>query len=599
MSSFQYPPKPQNDNQPLTTIKIFLASSSELKEDREQFEIFINRKNKQYIKKGIFLELVLWEDFIDSMSRTRLQDEYNKAIIDCDIFVSLFFTKVGKYTEEEFLKAWETFKVNDNPLIFTYFKDADIKTSKIEENDILSLFGFKKKLNEKGHYPTNYENINNLKNHFSDQLIKLLPKLKEKKIYLASNKANIFIDKLMSSYESLESKKISNLLIGLSSIIAQINPENIQRAYQNSLPPDAELWNLQSNDIAAILNKLNEFRRLADFVKQLTQDTDIAEELRGKLKHYAEKLPQKKSQEDNIEKPPNDVYQQLESFVIFTLKSINNKDKFLLNSWLIINDSERNNPKDFIPPEKFISLIKTNEVQPGKYCKFSEIPLIVDELLQNGLDHILGKTYTNDAEINLVIEFFLPKDLMLTGVDRWLINDGLGDIILGRKYAIRLRSLERLEKPYLRHYFGHWKKNWNNIQVRFNDQRVFKDFEHIQDMKDFNGEFLKDRLKKKIGLKVTCAPPQSKIEELFIAILRSATPVAIWTRRDLADCDCLTVIDDFLKCKLLSNLCESVRVLRDEVHGNPEHFSSHLSILWEDPYRLTPDVMVELIEAGK
>ena len=28
-------------------IKIFLASSSELKDDREQFEIFINRKNKE------------------------------------------------------------------------------------------------------------------------------------------------------------------------------------------------------------------------------------------------------------------------------------------------------------------------------------------------------------------------------------------------------------------------------------------------------------------------------------------------------------------------------------------------------------------------
>ncbi len=64
----------------IKTIKIFLASSSELKEDREQFEIFINRKNKEYIKQGIFLELVTWDDFLDAMSATRLQDEYNKAI---------------------------------------------------------------------------------------------------------------------------------------------------------------------------------------------------------------------------------------------------------------------------------------------------------------------------------------------------------------------------------------------------------------------------------------------------------------------------------------------------------------------------------------
>ncbi|MEM9275277.1 MAG: hypothetical protein AAGA80_20285 [Cyanobacteria bacterium P01_F01_bin.143] len=171
----------QNSASHPSTIKIFLASSSELKEDREQFEIFIYRKCKEYKKEGIFLELVIWEDFIDAMSQTRLQDEYNKAITDCDIFVSLFFTKVGKYTKEEFLKAWDTFKVNNKPLIYTYFKDVDIKIGEIEEDDISSLFDFKKKLKEKGHYPTKYSSIDNLKNHFGDQLTKLLPKLKESK----------------------------------------------------------------------------------------------------------------------------------------------------------------------------------------------------------------------------------------------------------------------------------------------------------------------------------------------------------------------------------------------------------------------------------
>ena len=89
----------------MKTIRLFLASSSELKDDREQFEIFINRKNKELHTKGIFLELIVWEDFLDAISQSRLQDEYNKAIIGCDIFVMLFCTKVGKYTYEEFEKA--------------------------------------------------------------------------------------------------------------------------------------------------------------------------------------------------------------------------------------------------------------------------------------------------------------------------------------------------------------------------------------------------------------------------------------------------------------------------------------------------------------
>jgi hypothetical protein len=60
---------------PMKTKKIFLASSSELKNDRKEFEIFINRKNIDLQKKGFFIELVIWEDFLDAMSQTRLQDE--------------------------------------------------------------------------------------------------------------------------------------------------------------------------------------------------------------------------------------------------------------------------------------------------------------------------------------------------------------------------------------------------------------------------------------------------------------------------------------------------------------------------------------------
>jgi hypothetical protein len=49
-------------------IKLFLASSSELKADREQFEIFIYRKCKAWFERGIFLHLDIWEDFLDAMS---------------------------------------------------------------------------------------------------------------------------------------------------------------------------------------------------------------------------------------------------------------------------------------------------------------------------------------------------------------------------------------------------------------------------------------------------------------------------------------------------------------------------------------------------
>jgi len=153
--------------------KIFLASSLELEEERKEFEIFINRKNKDWVGQGVFLELIIWEDFIDAVSKSRLQDEYNKAIRECDIFVMLFFTKVGQYTEEEFETAFGQFQANHKPFIFTYFKDAEISLGSANEDDLMSLFAFRKKLDALGHFYTRYKNIDALKFLFNSQLDKL------------------------------------------------------------------------------------------------------------------------------------------------------------------------------------------------------------------------------------------------------------------------------------------------------------------------------------------------------------------------------------------------------------------------------------------
>ena len=87
------------------TVRIFLASGAELAEHRREFASFIGDQNKFWVPKGVFLELVRWEGFLDAMSDTQLQDEYNAALAACDLFVMLFRTKVGKYSAEEFDRA--------------------------------------------------------------------------------------------------------------------------------------------------------------------------------------------------------------------------------------------------------------------------------------------------------------------------------------------------------------------------------------------------------------------------------------------------------------------------------------------------------------
>jgi hypothetical protein len=158
----------------LKTIKIFLASSSELKADRDEFRIFISRENDRLHKQGIYLEILQWEYFLDAISDTRLQNEYNKAIGECDIVLCLFFTKVGKYTAEEFDTAYQVFKNTGKPQIWTYFKDAPLNSGSITE-EINTLLAFKKKISELGHFKTVYTGIDNLKYQFKSQLDDILP----------------------------------------------------------------------------------------------------------------------------------------------------------------------------------------------------------------------------------------------------------------------------------------------------------------------------------------------------------------------------------------------------------------------------------------
>ncbi len=150
-------------------ITIFLASSSELKEERDNFLIFISEINKQWYKKGIQFNLERWEYFLDSIVEDGLQSKYNTAVAASDIFVMLFFTKVGKYTDEEFETAYKKFEESKKPRIYTYFKDDFVRTNSIND-EIISMLQFKKKLIERGHYVTTFRGIEDLKWQFSRQL---------------------------------------------------------------------------------------------------------------------------------------------------------------------------------------------------------------------------------------------------------------------------------------------------------------------------------------------------------------------------------------------------------------------------------------------
>jgi hypothetical protein len=161
----------------MQTIKVFLASSSELAGDRRRFETEIYRKHKLWAEKGIGLYLDIWEDLTARMSATRSQDEYNQKVREADLFVLLAFSKVGMYTAEEFETAFGAFQAKKKPFIFTYFKSGATAGEP-------SLQRFKDRLAALGHFYSSYETFSDLWLQFNRELDRLL---------LAGFKENVFI----------------------------------------------------------------------------------------------------------------------------------------------------------------------------------------------------------------------------------------------------------------------------------------------------------------------------------------------------------------------------------------------------------------------
>ncbi|WP_247237706.1 NB-ARC domain-containing protein [Telluribacter sp. SYSU D00476] len=108
----------------MKTYSIFLASSYELKHERILFRDFINRENDRLIKKKVRLRLEVWEDMDDAFNTTCKQEDYNEYLRKCQLCVVLFWTKMGKYTWQEFDLAYALYKETGWPRLYVYEKTA-------------------------------------------------------------------------------------------------------------------------------------------------------------------------------------------------------------------------------------------------------------------------------------------------------------------------------------------------------------------------------------------------------------------------------------------------------------------------------------------
>ena len=232
----------------MKTIKIFLASSEELTDDRNAFGNLVRRLDKIYEKRGIRIELFEWEDYDAAYNDRRKQDEYNEMVKASDMFLALFHTKAGKFTIEEFNVATEEFKKKASPKVYTYCKDL-----KEGEAEAPELTEFKERLfKEMGHYWNRYNNRDSMQLHFVMQL------------------------QLVETSGIVEKLKVEDgtvVLDGMS--IAKI--DNLQFAAGN------EVYQKMSAELAILPEKIDKARQR---IEKFPDDEELRDDLQQKLNYY-------------------------------------------------------------------------------------------------------------------------------------------------------------------------------------------------------------------------------------------------------------------------------------------------------------------------
>jgi hypothetical protein len=180
----------------VTEFNIFLASPSDLKDERDSINEVIDELNNTYgAYNSLAIKLLKWEtNSAPAITLKNTQDIISNDIGNSyDIFIGILWKKFGtptnranSGTEEEFLLAYERFiKSPDEIQILIYFKNGFVDMDEIDLSQLSKVREFKKSMIEKNVLYWEFQTINDLHSylrlHIPKRIDELLEKAKNKK----------------------------------------------------------------------------------------------------------------------------------------------------------------------------------------------------------------------------------------------------------------------------------------------------------------------------------------------------------------------------------------------------------------------------------
>ena len=138
-------------------IATFIASPGDLAEERRLFREVIDKLNKGFGDgAGVTFEALGWEDTLSTVGR-RPQSVINQDIDRCDVFILVLNRRWGQnapdseyssYTEEEFHRALDRFRMEKTPRIFIFFRRVDPASEADPGPQLKKVMEFRQSLEE-------------------------------------------------------------------------------------------------------------------------------------------------------------------------------------------------------------------------------------------------------------------------------------------------------------------------------------------------------------------------------------------------------------------------------------------------------------------
>lgn len=183
-------------------IRIFVASPSDLKDERERLPKVVEELNRLIgQEKNIVLELVSWETHV-APDMGRAQTIINHQVGPYDIFIGMMWKRFGtptgtanSGTQEEFDTAFEYWKTKHAPRIMFYFNQAPYSLSTPEEAEQLRrVLEFRTQLQKQGfvkdyNEPDQFEQF--VREHLNIAIRELIERSRGKVIHAKSNKTTV------------------------------------------------------------------------------------------------------------------------------------------------------------------------------------------------------------------------------------------------------------------------------------------------------------------------------------------------------------------------------------------------------------------------